>query len=174
MNKNIIITVLTLIITIFLFLFLKNNKVIVQENPPIVNINATNTPVVVNTSTTTTSENMDLVVYIQDKEAAKISDCSVTVKRTYQIPKTEGVADASLKILFSDELKAYGIYKSVSIENSVAKIVLESDKTPQGKPTGSLSSCENGHLLSVLTDTLTQYNNVKSVKLYSPKGEIVF
>jgi hypothetical protein len=119
-------------------------------------------------------ELMSLDVYIQDKEVARTSDCSVTKKITYQVPKTLAVADASLKILFEGELAKYGVYKSVSISNGVAKVILQSNMTTTGYPISSLSSCESGHLLSVLNDTLTQYKNIKYVEIFSPQGKIEF
>jgi hypothetical protein len=84
------------------------------------------------------------------------------------------IADASLKILFSDELSNYGKYKSINVVNGVAKVMLESDLTPKGLPLSSLSSCESSHLLSVLKNTLTQYDTIKSVELYSPQGLVQF
>jgi len=121
-----------------------------------------------------TTEETDLILYIQDKEIAATSDCGVTKKVVYRVPKTIAVADASLKILFSEELSKYGIYKSVSIVDGAAKIMLESDNTSQGLPISSLSSCESSHMLSVLRDTLTQNETIKSIELFSPKGIIQF
>lgn len=117
---------------------------------------------------------MNLFLYIQDKNYVATSSCSVTKKITYLVPKTTEVADASLKILFSKELASYGVYKSVSIANGVAKIMLESDLTPSGSPISGLSSCESSHLLSILHDTLTQYSSIKSIELLSPAGSIMF
>ena len=130
----------------------------------------------VSTSTATTppSETMSLIVYLQDKEMAKTKDCGITKKVTYQIPITSAVANASLEILFDSELSKYGVYKSVSVAGGVAKVVLASDKTPEGRPIGGLSSCESSHLMSVIKDTLTQYKSIKSVELYSPEGKILF
>ena len=130
-------------------------------------------------SASTSSELMPLTLYIQNKEIAKTSDCGVTKKVIYQVPKTTAIADASLKILFSSnagagELSQYGVYKSVSISNSVAKVLLASENQPSGTPISSLSSCQSSHLMSVLRDTLTQYNTIKSVEIYSPKGKIMF
>ncbi len=116
------------------------------------------------------NNSMSLSLYLQDKEAARTNDCRVTKKVTYQVPKTAAVADASLKILFGDELAKYGIYKSVSISNNVAKVMLQSDMTQERKSISGLSSCEKGHLMAVLTDTLTQYNSIKSVVLVRPDG----
>jgi hypothetical protein len=127
--------------------------------------------------TVVAGELMNLTVYIQDRELSiKNTDCSITKKVTYQIPITLARADASLEILFTDELSAYGVYKSISIVNGVAKIMLESNMTPAGYPIGSLSSCQSSHLMSVLKNTLTQYNSIKSVELYSPaqKNKIEF
>lgn len=120
------------------------------------------------TSTQTPSvEKMILTVFIQDKKAAEISDCGVTQKVTYEIPRTTGVANASLKLLFENELAQYGEYDSVTIENAIAKVKLKNEIP-------SLSSCQVGHLTSVLTDTLTQYSTIKSVELYSPTQKIEF
>lgn len=127
--------------------------------------------------TVVAGELMDLTLYIQDRELSiKNTDCSITKKVIYQTPKTIDVADASLKILFADELSTYGVYKSVSIVNGIAKIMLENDMTPAGSPIGSISSCQSSHLMSVLQKTLTQYSSIKSVELYSPaqKSKIEF
>jgi len=113
------------------------------------------------------SEKMDLSVYIQDVVAAQGSDCGITKKVTVQVPKTTGVADASLRYLFANELSKYATYSSVRIEGSVAKVMLENDKTPSGYLISGLSSCQGRHLFAVLKDTLTQYENIKSVELYS-------
>lgn len=121
-----------------------------------------------------TVELMSLNLYIQDKEAAKTSDCRVTKKIIVQVPKTPAVADASLKILFEEELAQYGYYRSVSISNGIAKVMLGSGMTAQGTPISGLSSCEKGHLLAVLKDTLTQYKTIQSVEVYSPEGKIEF
>ena len=81
-----------------------------------------------------------------------------------EIPKTKDVADKSLRILFSDELAWYGNYISVWIENKIAKINL----VPASQ--GGLSSCQAEHLMSVLTDTLTEYETIEKVELYDPTG----
>ncbi len=124
--------------------------------------------------TITPVEFMDLILYIQDKAQVATNSCSVTHKALYKIPKTTTVTDTSLRILFAEELYTYGSYKSVTIVNGVAKVMLESNLTKAGKPIGSLSSCESSHLLSVLKDTLTQYDSIKSVELLSPQGPIQF
>ena len=123
---------------------------------------------------TASPELMSLTLYVQNKEVAQKSDCGVTKKVIYQVPKTTAVADASLKILFGNELSQYGVYKSVSISNGVAKVMLVSDNMPSGFPISALSSCQISHLTSVLKDTLTQYSTIKSVELYSPRGKIEF
>ena len=84
------------------------------------------------------------------------------------------MADASLKILFEKELAQYGVYKSVTVSGGVAKVMLDSENMQSGFPIGGLSSCESGHLLSVLEDTLTQYSAIKSIEVFSPKGRIEF
>lgn len=117
---------------------------------------------------------MDLVVYLQNKEAAILSDCGVTDAQTIQVPETKMVADASLVYLFQHELGQYADYKSVTIENGVAKITLTNDEDPTGLRISSLSSCEARHLSKVLGDTLTQYETIKSIELYSPSGKIEF
>jgi len=122
----------------------------------------------------TTTDQTVLNLYLQDKEIAATSDCSATYPVSYLVPKTTSVADASLRILFSKELARYGVYKSVSIVNGVAKVMLQSDLDPKGNPIGALSSCESGHLMAVIRDTLTQYSTIKSVELYSPDGKIEF
>ncbi len=114
----------------------------------------------------TSTEMMDLPIYIQDKIYVETSSCSVTKKVIYKVPKTSAVADASLKILFSDELSWYGKYKSVSIVNGTAKVVVEELR-------GSLASCESSHLFAVLKDTLTQYGSIKSVELIRPDGSVI-
>jgi hypothetical protein len=126
------------------------------------------------TSNKPSEELMSLSLYVQDKEVAKTSDCGVTQKVTYQVLRTVAVADTSLKMLFEDELSQYGTYDSVTISDKVAKIMLKSDTTSTGRSIASLSSCESGHLLSVLRDTLTQYPTIKSVEIYSPEGKIEF
>lgn len=124
--------------------------------------------------TVTKTDQTVLTLYVQDKEVAKTSDCRVTYPISYQVPKTTAIADASLKILFGGELSQYGFYKSVSVTNGIAKVMLQSDLDPAGKPIGALSSCESGHLMAVLHDTLTQYPTITSVELFSPKGKINF
>lgn len=169
--KKTIIIILTVIIFVAVLLDLKADKFFqkIIENKTQV---STTTPIQI--PELTEDDYMDIAIYVQDRESAKKTDCRITTKIEYTILKTPAVADASLKILFSDELKKYGVYKSVSIVNGVAKVMLASDITPEGKPIESLSSCESGYLLSVLKDTLVQYESVKSVKLYSPEGEIMF
>lgn len=117
---------------------------------------------------------MTLTLFIQDKEASRTRDCAITKKITREVPQTSGVADASLKILFTEELSQYGVYDKVTITDGVAKIFLKSSNTPAGFPIGSLSSCESGHLLSVIKDTLTQYPTITSIELHSPQGRIEF
>lgn len=119
-------------------------------------------------------EAMSLTIFVQDKEAVQTRSCGVTVKATYTVPKTPAVADASLKILFEKELAKYGVYKSVSISNGIAKVMLASANTPGGSPIGGLSSCEKTHLLAVLRDTLTQYKTITTVEIHSPEGKIEF
>lgn len=120
------------------------------------------------------SDTMSLNLYVQDKEIAKIRDCGVTKKVIYQVPKTSAVVDASLKILFANELSQYGVYKSVVVSDGLARITLASSNTPSGRPISGLSSCESSHLMSVLQDTLTQYSSIKKVEIYSPEGKIEF
>ncbi len=163
MKKNIIIAVLIVVIFALMGLYLANDSIVIDENHIITN--STSTPAV---------EKMDITVYVQNTTAAQTIDCGITQKVIAQVPKTEDIADSSLRFLFSDELKAYGVYQSIEIASGTAKVMLESDMTPTGYPIGSLSSCQSQHLLSVLKDTLTQYDTIQSVKLYSQKGEIMF
>lgn len=119
-------------------------------------------------------EMMSITVFIQDKEAARTSDCSITVPVVYEIPKTQAVLDASLKTLFEEELVRYGTYESVEIVDTTARVNLATSDTQSGASLSSLSSCEVGHLTSVLTDTLTQYDGFDSVEIYSPEGLVEF
>lgn len=129
----------------------------------------------VQTTTNTPSvEMMNLTLYVQDRVLAAKNDCSVTEKVTVQVPKTLSVIDTSLKILFGGELSRYGVYKSVIVNDGLARVILESENTPSGNPISSLSSCESSHLMSVLRNTLMQYDNVLEVQLESPKGKIDF
>ena len=168
MKNKIIIIILIIVIGIALYIDLKkdkpNNVNIIQENI------ATTTEVLALTE----DDYMDISIYIQDKNVARTRDCGLTTKIEYTIPKTPTVTNTVLKILFADELKKYGNYDSVNVVNGVAKVMLTSDMTPEGKTMDSLSSCESGHLLSVLKDTLKQYESINSVELYSPKGAIMF
>ncbi len=139
--------------------------VFTEENPAAINPSKTYTlPLVAAYGELTDGpELMSLTVYRQDKAALAADRCDATA-----------VADASLKLLFEEELAYYGAYASVSIENSIAKVQLAGTALPSGRPYSSLSSCEIGHITSVLTDTLTQYSSIKSVQLYSPRGRIQF
>lgn len=131
-------------------------------------------PLVYDPTAIPSPELMALDIFLQNKQVAEQNDCTITYKATFSVPKTTAVADTSLKILFGDELKAYGTYQSVSILNGIAKVMLASDKTPTGSPISSLSSCQSGHLMSVLEDTLTQYPSIKKVELHLPEGKIEF
>jgi predicted lipoprotein with Yx(FWY)xxD motif len=125
-------------------------------------------------SLATTTKLMTLVVYRQNKDEAVLRDCGITYPEKIQVLKTTAVADASLAYLFNNELARYGEYQSVKIEDGVAKVTINNPADPTGLFTSSLSSCESGHLFSVLEDTLTQYDSVTSVELYSPTGKIEF
>lgn len=150
--------------------------VFTEENPAAINPSKTYTLPLVTAygELNNNPELMSLTVYIQDKAALAADRCDATKAVVYKVSKTTAVADTSLKLLFKDELANYGIYSSVSIENTVAKVQLTHNNLPSGRPYSSLSSCEIGHLTSVLTDTLTQYDSIKSVQLYSPTGKIEF
>lgn len=117
---------------------------------------------------------MPLYVFIQDKNAAATGDCSSTKRVLHSVPKTTSYADTSLKFLFENELAAYGTYRSVSISNGVAKVMLESDRTANGAPISSLSSCQSTHLMSVLTNTLLQYQTIQAVEIHTPTGVVEF
>jgi hypothetical protein len=121
-----------------------------------------------------TSEFMTLYFYVQDKEAAQDSSCGVTYKVERKVERSSAVADATLKILYDQELASYGNYKSVSISDGVVRVMLESDAISQGRVISGLSSCEKEHLLSVLNDSLTQYETIQSVELYTPSGIVEF
>jgi hypothetical protein len=119
-------------------------------------------------------ETMTVTLYIQDKQAAATTDCTVTLPVERAVPKTEGIADASLKILFEEELASYASYESVTIANGVARVNLRNNGDPNGYTLSGLSSCEAGHLMSVLNDTLTQYGEVEFVEIYTEAGKIEF
>lgn len=122
----------------------------------------------------TTTETMDLVVYLQDKDIAIKSDCGVTYPKTIKVQKTVAVADASLAYLFKNELLKYGSYQSVTIKGGVAKVTLSNVNDSAGLKISSLSSCESRHLFSVIKDTLLQYQTISSIELYTPSGKIEF
>ena len=119
-------------------------------------------------------ETTTITLYIQDKQAAATTDCTITLPVTRIIPKTEGIADASLKILFEEELASYASYESVTITNGVARVNLRNEGDPNGYRLSGLSSCEGGHLISVLTDTLTQYGEVEFVEIWTSEGKVEF
>jgi len=131
-------------------------------------------PVTTETTKPPADEFMALTVYLQDTEAAMISDCGVTLPTTIRVPRTRAVADASLTYLFTTELARYGNYESVVINNTVAEVTIANDTDPTGLYLASLSSCEARHLISVLSDTLTQYDTIDSIELFSPTGKIEF
>ena len=116
------------------------------------------------------AETMSLVLYLQDKEIARVSDCGVTRRVVYTVPYTEGIADLSLRMLFEDELAQYATYESVRVVDGVAHVMLKGDR----QVIGSISSCQAGHLMNVLTDTLTQYDAITSVELYTSEGRVQF
>jgi hypothetical protein len=119
-----------------------------------------------------TQEMMSVTVYVQDKEQARISDCSITIPVAYQILKQDNIIDASLKKLFEEELALYGVYQSVKIENNIAQVFIGPGLN--NKKLESLSSCEIGHLFAVLEDTLTQYDAVSTVELYMDGEKVEF
>jgi len=123
---------------------------------------------------TVAGETMNLVVYLQDKDAAILSDCGVTYKKEIQVAYTKAVADASLRYLFENELSQYGKYESVVIRDDVAEVTISEDTDASGSTASSLSSCEISHLFAVLEDTLTQYETIESVEVYLPTGKIYF
>lgn len=112
-------------------------------------------------------ETMLLTFFVQDKEAALTSDCGVTKKIQKEVNKTLAVADTSLKILFEEELAAYGDYQTLNIRDQVAEVVID---MPGTSTISSLSSCEARHLNAVIQDTLTQYPSIKNIEFHSPDG----
>jgi len=117
---------------------------------------------------------MTLVLYLQDKQEAVARDCGVTIPTSFQVPHTTGVVDLSLRRLFEEELANFGTYDSVRIVDGVAQVTLKNDRTASGSTFGALSSCESRHLMSVLNDTLAQYDTINSVELYTPQGKVEF
>lgn len=100
-----------------------------------------------------------------------------------KFPRILAAADNSMKIYFdvryvgmgySDggTLAKYGIYKSISIANEIAKVTLESDKMRDGLPISSLSDSEKLNFKTILETALTEYPTIKYVELYSPEGII--
>ena len=164
-----LITGLVIIIISIIFIFILTSK----------NTNQTPSEESTDQAETTSEETkqdelMDITVHLQDKEVAMNSDCGVTYPKIVKVTKTKGIADASLKYLFATELSKYGKYESILIKENIAQIVISNENDPNGLRISSLSSCESRHLFSVLTDTLTQYENIESVELYSPSGKIEF
>jgi hypothetical protein len=119
-------------------------------------------------------DQMELTIYLQDKEEVLLNDCGITIATTINVPETQAIADASLAYLFADELAQYGEYDSVSIVDGVAQVTLKAENDPSGRKIASLSSCESRHLFVVLGDTLTQYDTITSVELYTPEGKVEF
>ncbi len=140
----------------------------------VISIQIPDTDTSTSTPKETTTPMMDITVYVQDTDKAQVADCGITKAVTRQVPQTVAVADAALTLLFSDELSKYATYDSVSIENNVAKVKLASETTPAGYPISSLSSCQKQHLFGVLQDTLIQYDSIKTIKIYTPGGELNF
>jgi hypothetical protein len=117
----------------------------------------------------TQKQTVPITLYIQDKEVARVSDCRVTIPKTIDIDINDDPFEVSLKELFKEELSRFGEFDKYEFENDLIKVYLKSDDKIVG-----LSSCEVGHLMSVLNDTLTQYDEIKNVELYSPSGKIEF
>lgn len=114
-------------------------------------------------------EKTSITIYMQDKETARISDCSVTIPIVFEVSSSVDVLDTSLKMLFQEELSQYGEYNSVTVLDTIASVFINSDRN-----LGSLSSCEIGHITSVLTDTLTQYDGVATVEIYANQEKVEF
>lgn len=129
---------------------------------------------VLDTNQTPAEEVIPVVVYLQNKEAAMVSDCGITYPKAIDIPRTTAVADASLAFLFTEELAQYGTYQSVVVNDGVAKVTIVNQADPTGMWISSMSSCESSHLFSVIEDTLTQYSAITAVELYSPTDKIDF
>lgn len=168
-KKNLLIILLIIALAVIAcFVFIKNYNV--QNHM----YGDTDTVIEIENNENETGESMNLVVYLQDKNAAISSDCGVIYAKNIQVAKTTGVADASLKYLFQNELSQYGNYESVVIKDGVAQVTISNDNDPSGLKNSSLSSCESRHLFAVLNATLIQYQSIKSVELYSPSGKIEF
>jgi len=117
---------------------------------------------------------MNLIVHLQNKEEVLYSDCGITYPKSIQVSKTKAVADVSLKYLFENELSQYGKYESIAINNSIAQITISNENDLKGSKISGLSSCESRHLFKVLEKTLTQYETIESIELFSPSGKIEF
>ena len=101
---------------------------------------------------------MVLIIYTQDKKIASVSDCGATKPVAYTVPvltSIEEIIDRSLDILFADDLPSWMSYESVNIFEGVATLKVSFEYAP--------SSCESMHFLSVIVDTLTQYDEIEVV-----------
>lgn len=168
--KKLLLVGLLIVVIGFVWLSFTN-----QQNTP--DLNTTPVSDLDQTASSSPSENnlqMDLVVYVQDVEAAITSDCGITLPQTITVAQTTAVADASLRYLFNNELAQYGEYQAVTVTDQTARVTLASDLTPQGAPYSSLSTCQSQHLITVLADTLTQYDTISNLELYSPSGQVEF
>jgi hypothetical protein len=177
MNKNIkLLFLLFILIIVGIFLFKKTEKMSYMVCPDDVKICSDGSsvgrtgskcefaecPVVQN-------QTFAITLYFQDKEVAIVSDCRVTLPKTINIDINDDPFEVSLKELFKEELSRYGEFDKYEFDNDSIKVYLKSDQKIVG-----LSSCEVGHLMSVLNDTLTQYEEIKKVELYSTSGKIEF
>ncbi len=113
----------------------------------------------VDTATTTeVSEQMDITIYLLDEEVAIVSDCSAVKPVSYKVPamtQIEDIVATSLDIIFADDLPSWMSYESVQISEGVATLEVSFEY--------ALSSCESGHFMSVIVDTLTQYDEIEAV-----------
>ena len=161
--KNILLVVLLAVIVGMGWMIIQQNNKVPSENVEISELDSETVVPVQDEN----QDMMNLTVYVQDEASVETVSCGTTKIQKFRIPRTTAVADASLKLLFEEELAKFGTYKSVNIKNGIAEILIDKRFT-------SLSSCESQHLMSVLEDTLTQYDTVKSIELYSPQGKIEF
>ena len=125
-----------------------------------------------------------VVMSYQKKDNNKIEDAQVVMNiiiykttregesepLTVQVPKTEGVANASLKYLFENNLSVYGDYVGVNIINGIAYVTLAGN-LPGERTFSSLSSTEIFDLNTTIYNTLIQYPTINEVILLDLRGQ---
>lgn len=120
-----------------------------------------------NGGSNSSQETMKISLYFHDESKINM-DCSATYKVDRTVPKTLAVADTSLRVLFSEDLKELApLYNSVVIKNKVAIVDFDSGalKYLNG------AACMQGTFKGPIEDTLKQYPTIEKVE-YSIDGKI--